>query len=117
VSRPLVTGFDTITKAKNSTCPKNAKSGWWFSNIVVYSGCHPIPYLCDHDTSQHTNLNGYYDNNSTLNQRAVILCTSKLLNECQTELDDYCDRKDDKKSENLISIKLTKTEMYLTRRR
>ena len=115
----VAAGFETYDHGKDNLCPTESRSGWWFSKNVFYPyGCpKPKQVLCDHNITHHTNLNGYYHDDPNFNQRSIVICKSKDLDECFIEYPRFsCNRGDVESNNNLESIKLTKTEMYVTKR-
>lgn len=120
------TGFKTYDNLEAANCAVTTRSGWWFNLLVYpYSYCDRQQY-CDHSIDQDTNLNGYYDENPHLNQRGIIICTKNSVDECLGQEiasgenewgQGNCEVIPEigHKNKNLLSIKLTKTKMYLGR--
>ena len=118
VARSVATGFETYDHGQDNLCATESRSGWWFSKNVFsqYFCPNTKKVLCDHNIANNTNLNGYYHDDPNLNQRSIIICKNKDLDKCFIRyIQNGCQISEVGSNNDLISIKLTKTEMYLTR--
>ena len=118
----MYAGFKTLDQEEDGECPRITHSGWWFAIRESMNVFQPEPQKgnCFHDVETDTNLNGMYDDDPKKNQRAIILCKENNVYDCiKYEGVNFKYAKDYSKVtfNNIESVKLKQTRMYLGRRK
>lgn len=122
----MYASFTTMDMVTNYECAKEFHSGWWFPyditvnrDILKLQYAYKLQKVCAHEVTIHTNLNGVYDQDINRNQRSIIFCNNKNIDDCILPVFE------DKNSTTPIrvgwrlngteSIKIKKSKMWLKR--
>ena len=100
----------------NNECSRKYNSGWWFAYGLKYdSDTRSTKEICEFDVKRDTNLNGEFDYDHRKNQRQIAFCSKPKIEDCvsphkaRTYIDGW-------QYQNITTIKLSVTEMWLKRK-